>query len=221
MGWVIRRPAARAGGSYDLLVQRRQGLLGHLALVLVRQQPRRVLEGQPLHVGDLDALPRSELADPPAAIPQEVEAHDLEDALACPRVDVAHVAELPDERTVGARFLRHFARSCFFRPLALVDQPLRQRPEALGLSRGSDRREPPPPAQAPDENASCRELAPHSVSVTNSALERRAPRCLGSCNRLNTIVRIPWHSPDRSAKNCHKVRPEEVVGWIYNHWVID
>ena len=65
---------------------------------------------------------------PPAA-PQEEEGDDLEDALALPRVDVAHVAELPVAGRTHARLLGDLAHRRLERGLPGVDEPLRERPD--------------------------------------------------------------------------------------------
>ena len=47
-----------------LAAQRRERLLGHLALARVRQKPRRLVERQPAHVGDLVRVLLGQVAEP-------------------------------------------------------------------------------------------------------------------------------------------------------------
>jgi hypothetical protein len=84
-------------------------LRGHLALALVREEPRSVIEREPARLGHLVAELVRDVAEPSRGVADEIEADDLEDALALPDVDVADIAELLDEATANSRFLGHLA----------------------------------------------------------------------------------------------------------------
>src|SRR5436305_15236329 len=91
---AARREAA---ASYLLAAERRERLLGHLALAGVGEAPWRLLERQPLHVGDLVRVLLRQIAEPARLVAAQEEADNLEDPLALPRVDVADAAELRDD----------------------------------------------------------------------------------------------------------------------------
>ena len=139
-----------------------------------------------------------DVVDAPSAVAEEVEAHDLEHALAArARVDVLHVAELADRGALEPGFLRHLAHRRRLGRLAGPDVALRQGPRAFWLASGANRRQPPAAAQATNEDGSCRELPRHRTFVTNVDRD--------GCVSVLRPVRISWHSRPRSAKLCHKV----------------
>src|SRR6188768_1656740 len=70
--------------------------LGHLALAAVGEKLRRLGEREPARLVHLDRELRVDRTQPAPLRADEEEAHDLEDPLAVPRVDVLHVAELRD-----------------------------------------------------------------------------------------------------------------------------
>src|SRR5436190_22847767 len=95
----------KAAASYLLAGERRECFTGHVAFTGVGEHARRLVEGQPLHVGHLVGVLLRQVAEPAGLVAQKEEADDLEDPLALPRVDVADVAELADELTAGAGLL--------------------------------------------------------------------------------------------------------------------
>ena len=97
-------------------------------------------------------------AEPAGAIAEEVEADDLEDPLALPRVDVAHVPELLDQRVATPGLLGDLPARRVGRLLAGADVPLRERPDP-GLAAGPDRGDVPRATQPTDDDATGRELA--------------------------------------------------------------
>src|SRR3972149_10647132 len=128
--------STRAGPSYETLDR----LLGDFPLTLVRQQPRSVFEREPAGLRHLVPVRLRQFAQPAAAVADEIEGDDLEDALARPRVDVADVAELPVQAPPGARLLLHLPERGLRRVIPGCDEPLRERPHPRRLSRRTDRR---------------------------------------------------------------------------------
>src|SRR5436305_13219379 len=88
-----------------------------------------------------------QVAEAPACVPQQEEAHDLEDPLAGPGVGVADVAELFDKPAMRAGFLVYLPQRGLARVLAGPDVPLRQGTEAWFVARPPDCAAPPPAVQ--------------------------------------------------------------------------
>ena len=152
-----------------LLADESERLFRHLALAPVGEQPRRLLERQPARLRDLDsAAPAAMSPSRPPRVAEEVEAHDLEDPLAGPRVDVADVAELRHEPRLDARLLGDLAQGRLLRPLARVDEALRQRPDAAVCvpPAGSP---PAPSARAAAARARLRPRTPVAPAHANTA----------------------------------------------------
>ena len=133
---------------------------------LYARSDRPVGEREPPRLGDLDLHSRGERADAAASRVREEEAHDLEDALPVPGVDVADVTELRGEATVHAGLLEPFPKGCLCGLLAPIDEALRQRPRPRRLALWPNRREPPAPAHPAHENHTGGEFAAHPDFVT-------------------------------------------------------
>src|SRR5947208_3233400 len=112
---------------------------------------------------------RRQVVDLPARVAKEIEADDLEDANAAPRVDVADVAELPERAASRPGLLRHLTQRRRLRALAASDQAFRQRPHAFGLAARANRGHVPATPQAPHQHPARRELALHRLLVTHAA----------------------------------------------------
>ena len=163
-----------------------------------RQEARRLVERQPARLGHLDPHRLVDLADAPAARPEEEEAHDLEDPLARSafprgRVDVADVAELLDEPPLDAGLLAHLAHA-----VSAADSPGSMWPFGSAHMRSR------PPGRIAATSAG-------RGSSARARLRRRTPAArarfyhapVGSC-----VARVPtvqWlrHSRGESARKCH------------------
>jgi hypothetical protein len=113
---------------------------------------------------------RRDVAEAPAGVPEEVEAHDLEDPVAAPwipglRVDVAHVAEFAHEPRAYAGLFRDLALGRLLGLLAGADVALGQGPHALGPPARPDRGEEPPSAEPAHHDAPGRELPLHAPTL--------------------------------------------------------
>src|ERR687894_20459 len=97
-------PCSGVGGSY-FTVQDGYGFLRHLALASVGEQSRRVVERQPARLLDLVAKYGRDVAEPAAAVAEEIEADDLEDPHPAAGVDVLDVAELAGRARLDPRLL--------------------------------------------------------------------------------------------------------------------
>jgi hypothetical protein len=104
-----------------------------------------------------------DVAEPPATVAEEEEAHHFEDPLALPRVDVAHIAELRHETALDSGLLRHLAPRGLGRALPCPDEPFRERPDVFAS--GTDGGQPEAPAHGAHDHAAGRELAPHAVET--------------------------------------------------------
>src|SRR5262249_9195581 len=105
-------------------------------------------------------------AEPPLRIAEEVEADDLEDPLALPRVDGADVPELRHEPRLDACLLLGLAPRRRVRLLAFADQALRKRPDPRFLASKTYGGADPLAAQPPDRTPAGGELAAHREFVT-------------------------------------------------------
>src|SRR5439155_16539193 len=139
------------------------------ALAFVGEKLRSLREPKPAHFGDLVTVFWRDGAEPAAAVADEVEADDLEHALARPRIDVANVPELADEAASGAGLLGDLAQSGFIATLAGPDQTLGECPDPRRLPGGPDRGELPFAGQAPPQNRSGREFAAHARACDSLA----------------------------------------------------
>ena len=93
---------------------------------------------------DLPPVLGRDVAEAPARVAEEEEAHDLEDPLALPHVDVADVAELLEQSALDPGLLRDLAHGGVGRALAVADDPLGKRPDLLpGRADGSEMPLPP------------------------------------------------------------------------------
>src|SRR5206468_4259106 len=144
------------------------GPFGHVPLALVGEQARRLVGREPARLGDLEGELGRQVAEPPAPVAKQVEAHDLEDALAAARVDVADVAELAEARRLDPRLLRDLTERRLLRLLPCAYQALRERPEPLRLAAGADRGDDEVAAQAPYEHPTRRELTDHASLCNKS-----------------------------------------------------
>src|SRR3954470_5135668 len=143
-----------------------RGLCGHLALSFVREQLRRLLERQPARLGDFVSVLGRDLPEPPAAVAEEEEAHDLEDPLACPGVDVADVAQLLDGGRLDPCLLGDLAQRGELGALARRDEPLREGPRPFRLAGRPDGGHHMPSTQPADDHPARRELPAHRDFVT-------------------------------------------------------
>src|SRR5688572_9692658 len=100
-----------------------------------------------------------DVTEPAAGRAKEVEADDLENALAIPGVHVANVPELADQSSVEPGLLEHLPGSCVGRGLAGSEVPLREGPDDSCLAGRANRRDMPGAAQPPHDDATGRELA--------------------------------------------------------------
>src|SRR5436190_18362958 len=168
---AARREAA---ASYLLAAERRECLLSHLALAGVGEEPRRLLERQPLYVGDLVRVLLLQIAEPARLVAEQEEADDLEDPLALPRVDVADVAEFADEFAAGPGLLLDLPHRRRLGLLPAPDPALRQRPQPLRLPFRPDRRHHRAAVHLVYENTAGRELTLH-VRPTLQLVTLEAP----------------------------------------------
>src|SRR5205814_8207113 len=122
-------------------------------------------EREPASLLDLDLHPERQVAEPSADRTQQEERHDLEDPLAVPGVDVAHVAELRLDARLEACLLVDLARRSVRVALPRLDVALRQDPGIAGRTGASrpNGGEPVTAAHPPYDHASCRKLPPHRV----------------------------------------------------------
>lgn len=125
--------------------------LRHLALSFIRQGRRRLFQPDPADVVDLAAVGGRDVAEPPARVAEKEKAHDLEDTLAPPHVDVPDVAELLEEAALEACLLGDLAKGGVGRALSPTDDSFRERPDVL--ARRANRGEMPPAAEPPHQHA--------------------------------------------------------------------
>src|SRR6266516_1857994 len=127
----MRDSASRPGASFSgsltrgsLTRETLERLRRHLPLALVREQPRRLLEGKPPRLRHLvDVLGRN-VAEPAGAVAEQKEADHLEDPLTGPGVDVTDIPQLLDGRRLHTCLLTHLPQSGHLGPLTGPDQPL-------------------------------------------------------------------------------------------------
>ena len=150
---------------------------------------------------------------PPSRV-REVEAHDLEDALAVPRVDVADVTELRDEAPVHAGLLVALAQRRLGGRLARVDEPLRKHPRPRRLSLRANGRE-PPVARASGARARLRPRTRVASRLCNTR-SHQIHRDLSLIDSISawrdesSVLWWVWHSHGRECQCCHKLRIREV-----------
>src|SRR5439155_15999658 len=145
----------------------RDRLFGHLALTTVGEQTLRLLERQPARFVHLVRRLRRQIAEPAARVAEQIKGHELEDPLAVPRVDVAHVAELLDQPRLHAGLLGHLPQRGRVGLLAGPDVPLRQRPEPGLLPRRTYRSHHPRAPQPTNDDGTSRELPAHKPFLTD------------------------------------------------------
>ena len=120
--------------SADVLL----GELNHLALAFVGQHLVRLFERQPHAASHFDSHVLSDIADAATAIPEEVEADDLEDTFASApgaRINVSYVGELRYPINFESGLLLNLALGSFFGFFALIDRSLGQRQHARFFAR--------------------------------------------------------------------------------------
>src|SRR3954447_6075557 len=190
-------------GARSLPVRRQTGKCrrGHLSLALVLEQPRGLLERNPLGRVDLVIV----VPDAARAVPEQEERDHLEHPLAVALVPVAHVPELLDELAAHARFLAHLAGGGLRTSLAGIDPPLRQSEHRAALH--ADRGHEPAPAHAPHHHAAGRELANQPLTsgtkrtgtTRRSSPPRNTTRCSPPASRTGQTSAAPGASCSATA----------------------
>lgn len=103
--------------------------LSYFAFALVREHGMGPFQRNPHTATNFDPHRLADVANPSPAVPEEVKAHDLEDALtsapgAC--VHVLDIQQLPDAIDFEPRLFQNFAFGGLFGLFALVDGALRE-----------------------------------------------------------------------------------------------
>ena len=172
-------------------------------LAAVGEEPRRVIERQPAHLGHLVAMLRRDVAEPAALVADEEERDDLEDPLALPVEASSGRRRACRASGRGRPVSSATSRSAVSSPRSPSSiRPFGQRPEPGRLARGPDRRHHPAAACRRRTSTPPAENSRRIRSTDLSLATRDRPLCLRSL-ALGPV------SARRQAQSCHKWRSNE------------